>query len=91
MCLAIGNSFYSAVEIKCCTLSIQDILLAAPLKQCHTVPNLLVGLNVYSNLLRLIRDGGKCGVWGGGVDTYVLPPTRYTVTTRMTALRRAAV
>ena len=44
------------------------------------------GLNVHSNLLQLIRDGGK---WGG-MGTYVLPPYRYTVTTRMTALRRAA-
>ena len=42
---------------------------------------LLLGLNVHSNLLRLIRDGGK---WGEGMDIYVLPPTRYTLTTRMT-------
>ena len=40
---------------------------------------LLVGLNVHSNLLRLIRNGGK-GV--GGMGTLVLSP-RYTVTTRM--------
>ena len=45
--------------------------------------NLLVALNVHSNLLRLTRDerGG-----GGGMGTYVLPPTRYTVTTRMNLL-----
>ena len=40
---------------------------------------LLTGLNVRSNLLRLIRDWGG----GGGMGTYVLPPARYTVTTRM--------
>ena len=36
-------------------------------------------LNVHNNLLWLIRDGGK---WGDGYR--LLPPTRYTVTTRMT-------
>ena len=41
--------------------------------------NLLTGLNVHSNLSRLIGDGGS-----GGTGTYVLPPTRYTVTARMT-------
>ena len=41
--------------------------------------NLLTGLNVHTNLLRLIRDGG-----GWGMGAYVIPPTRYTVTTRMT-------
>ena len=40
---------------------------------------LLVWLNVHSNLLRLIKDG-RCG----GMGTYVLTPTRYPVTTRMT-------
>ena len=46
----------------------------------------LTGLNVNSNLLRLIRDMGKW--WGGGgTGTYVLQPTRHTVTTRMALLR----
>ena len=45
--------------------------------------NLFMGLDVHSNLIRLIRDGGKWW-WRGGEATYVLPPTRYTVTTRMT-------
>ena len=40
---------------------------------------LVTGLNVHSNLSRLIGDGGS-----GGTGTYVLPPTRYTVTTTMT-------
>ena len=39
-----------------------------------------MGLNVRSNLFRLIRDGGKVE----GMGTYVLPSTRYTVTTRLT-------
>ena len=39
---------------------------------------LLIVLNVHRNLLLLIRD------WGRGMGTYVLPPTPYTVTTRMT-------
>ena len=54
---------------------------------------LLMVLNVHSNLLRLIRNSGEGGgrgrEWGGGY--YVLSPTHYTVTTRMTAVRRAAV
>ena len=42
-------------------------------------------LNVHSNLLRLIRDAGKWGREGGERGgTYALPPTPYTVTTRMT-------
>ena len=46
---------------------------------------ILTRLNVHSNLLRLIRDGGKCVCVGGGeMGTYVLTPTRYTVPTRMT-------
>ena len=32
--------------------------------------NILMGLNVHSNLLRMIRDGGK---WGG--DGYLCPTT----------------
>ena len=39
---------------------------------------LLIELNVHSNLLRLIRFGGK-----RGMGTYALPLTPYTVTTRM--------
>ena len=38
------------------------------------------GVTSTSNLLRRIRDGGG---EVGGMATYVLPPTRYTVTTRM--------
>ena len=40
------------------------------------LPYWLMGLTVHSNLLRLIRDGG--------MGTYVVPPTRYTVTSRIT-------
>ena len=39
---------------------------------------LLMRLNVYSNFLRLIRDGEV-----GGSGILYLTPTRYTVTTRM--------
>ena len=42
---------------------------------------LFMGLNVHSDLLRMIRDGGGWG-WGWG-DGY-LCPSIYTVTTRMT-------
>ena len=60
-----------------------------------------MGLNFNSNLLRLIRYGGGVGGgwgWRGmcvcvcvcvGGGTYVFPPTRYTVTTRITALLKA--
>ena len=40
-----------------------------------------MGLNVHSNLLQLIRDGGKWEMGTGIGPT----PTRYAVTTRMTA------
>ena len=40
-----------------------------------------MGLNVHSDLLRMIRDGGGWG-WGWG-DGYLCPSV-YTVTTRMT-------
>ena len=40
----------------------------------------LMGFNVHSNLLRLIIGTGG----SRGMGTYVLSPTRYTVTTRMT-------
>ena len=45
------------------------------------MPPLFMVLNVHSNLLRLIRESWK--LRGGGMGTYVLLPTRYTVTTRM--------
>ena len=51
-------------------------------------PYLLMGLNVHSNLLLLIRDGGKVG--GGGY----LCPTTYPLRRHHqndSALRRAAV
>ena len=47
----------------------------------YRYPYLLMGLKVHSNLLRLIRDGGG---GSGGMGAYVLPPTHYTVTARMT-------
>ena len=47
---------------------------------------LLTGLNIHSNLLWLIRDGGS-----EGMGIHVLPSTCYIVTTGMTALRWAAV
>ena len=55
-----------------------------PTVDCRTA--LLIWLNVHSNLFRLIRDEGVgevCVCVCGGGGTYVLPPTRYTVTTRI--------
>ena len=87
------QTFKEVTHVHTYTLSVTDVHTqpaTIPQSRVHCI-NLLMGLNVYSSLLR-IRDGGKLGGGGvGGMDIYVLPPTRYTVTTRMTALRRAAV
>ena len=56
----------------CSAMSVENFAADDLHESLHTY--LLMGLNVHSNLLRLIRDG-VVGGGNGGKGTYVLPPT----------------
>ena len=62
-----------------CRESTRNLSITSP-ALFRKVVLLLTGLDVHTNFLRRIRDGGK---WGEG-GTYVMPSTRCTVTTRKT-------